>query len=330
VVYAPINSLLPSFLENSKRTLALWYSGAASLLWWRERPSDILTACAVFILICATTIIANPSRFPQSPATTIENSIYGVFPADISTLPKANVSLKIEDNVAGTSVLAILHFGFISDIDSIAVGFTRYPLVIVNGEDAIPVTGISYSQMAEFPFAYVNEKAIFESWLSGVPDAVSTNPEHPSPVWTQDSQEGEYIGPIWNENVSQLTMVGYVIEISNLTVCIADETSISIQASRIAIGMNFTRVNDEWEPSLILRVSDDQGITASLSEVALGVDGSFPIDRNFTTTTTVDGAAQLIMTIPAWSIVVSVATVVVIVGIAIHRRRGPIIIDDLI
>jgi hypothetical protein len=184
--------------------------------------------------------------------------------------------------------------------------------------------------MAEYPFAYVNEKAIFESWLAGIPDAVSTNPSHPSPVWSEDSQKGEYIGPIWNENVSNLTMVGYVLEINDLTVCIADETSISLQASRIAIGMNFTRVDDGWETSLILEVSDDQGITVSPSKVALRVDGSFPIEHNWTTTATVDRGVQLMMSIPALSIVMGLATVVVIASVVIHRRRGPIIIDDLI
>ena len=253
--------------------------GACDMLswiaWYREKKPVYSILIFAFLLI----------GVGYAPvASTVEDTI-AIAPVDnriqsgIPSLPEVNLTIRIEDRIAETSINAILHFGFVLEPDSILVGFDQYPIIAENGEDAIPVTGISYSQRSEYPFAYASDEAIIDNWKREEPAAISGNPAHPWPIWDTSSIEGQYIGPIRSENISQMNMVGYVLEYDELAICLVDGEAVTIGSNRVTIGLNFTHTIYGWVSSIILQGLESEEYTLGTFEIVIIKDGRLKIEN---------------------------------------------------
>jgi len=230
-----------------------------------------------------------------------------------ASLPDTYLTIIVNDRIAGTRMNATVGFGFNVDADAVGVGYDQYPLQVDNGIDAVPVSGVSYSQRREYPFAYAGTREILDSWASGKPISATDNPAHPFPLWDTRSQEGQYVGPIRNECVPQMTVVGYVLEYDNLTLCFDNGGSLVFGPGVTTIGANFTHLDDEWSVYLIIDMPGVGGTAINGSVVTISLDGHIPIDPSWVPTSVPTTGEMQTLLAPVSGIVALVAVVTILI-----------------
>ena len=290
------------------------------LLWiaWYREKKPVYTILILVILLVGVRYAPIASTVDD---TTVIASVNDIMQSEgSSSLPEVNLTITIEDRIAETSIKAILHFGVVLEPDSILVGFDQYPVITNDGEDAVPVTGISYSQRSEYPFAYGNDEVLLDNWERENPAAISGNPAHPWPIWDTSSEEGQYIGPIRSENISQMNMVGYVLEYSNLSICLADGEVVEIGSGKVTIGLNFTRNGDGWASSMILQGLESEEYTLGTFEILITIDGCIPIDPNWSAIST-DVGVETMGLIPPPGAIMSVSIIIIGIASILFRRK---------
>jgi hypothetical protein len=248
-------------------------------------------------------IMGNPSKCnypPQDYHLRVTNTTN-------DTLPSARVGLFLESGLLSTGVNATLTFGFSEDdwplYHNIMIGFRQERILIGNWILSIPVAGIGYVEMREYPFMYFNTGVFFNDWINRTPLLRSYRPY---PGWTDRGGMETYTGITPPEaspqNASQILTAGDILEFENLTIYFDDGSSFVCGPQLITVGMNFTQTDTGWTIQRVLNVSDPSGVTIGDDSITISLRGSVPLHPVF---------LGLIITVPA----------VVIVGTVWWRRR---------
>jgi hypothetical protein len=125
--------------------------------------------------------MGNPSRYnypPQDYHLIVTNTTD-------DTLPSASIGLFLESGLLSTGVNATVTFGF-SESDwplyhNIMIGFRQEQILSGNWIWLIPVAGLGYDEMREYPFMYFNTGVFFNNWINRTPVLRSYRPY---PGWT--------------------------------------------------------------------------------------------------------------------------------------------------
>ena len=229
----------------------------------------------------------------------------------IDTLPSASISLFLEKEPLGTVINATLTFEFdesdwpIYNITTIGVGFRQEHLSVSNGLGAVPVVGLGYDEMREYPFMYFNTGVFLNHWVNRTPVWTSFRPY---PAWTEEFGVETYTGMADpdkpSQNASQIITAGDIIEFENLTVYFEDDTSFVCGPRLIRVGVNFTQREERvWEVNKILEVSNETGVTIGGDSMTVVLQGQVPLHPVFL------------------AAVVTIPITITLVGIAIIYRR---------
>ena len=228
----------------------------------------------------------------------------------IDTLPSASISLFLEKGPLSTGINATLTFGFsqndwLYNYNIISVGYIQEYLSVSNGIGAVPVVGLGYDEMREYPFMYFNTGVFLNHWVNRTPVWTSFRPY---PAWTEEFGVETYTGMADpdkpSQNASQIITAGDIIEFENLTVYFEDDTSFVCGPRLIRVGVNFTQREERvWEVNKILEVSNETGVTIGGDSMTVVLQGQVPLHPVFLVT------------------VVTIPITVTLVGIAIIYRR---------
>ncbi len=238
-----------------------------------------------------------------------------------SLLPVASVNIIIDDYVAGTKVNATISFEFMDFGDSYGVGYEQQFIQVTNGGDAVPVGGISYSERREYSFAYLGADKLFDRLIEEEPDCTTNNPDYPDIVWDIGSKESQYVGPIWIDNMSQLSHAGYVLQYDDMTLCFENDEFLVLGPKVMTVGVNFTHFDAEWSAQLIFDVSESAGITRDAWTITVDLTGGVPIDPNWMSTS-YSGEVEMMGVVPP---LVGLAGVVVIAVVAVQYKSRSVI-----
>ncbi|MFW9804834.1 MAG: hypothetical protein ACFFFC_19415 [Candidatus Thorarchaeota archaeon] len=234
-----------------------------------------------------------------------------------SLLPAASVSIIIDDEIAGTNVNATISFEFMDLGESYGIGYEQQFIQVTNGGDAVPVGGISYGQRREYSFAYLGAEKLFDHLIEEEPDCITNNPDYPDIAWDIHSKESQYVGPIWIDNMSQLSHAGYVLQYDDMTLCFENDEFLVLGPAVMTIGVNFTHFDAEWSAQLIFDVSESAGIIRDAWTIAVDLTGGVPVDPNWMGTSHSGEVEMMGVVTP----VVGLAGVVVIAAVAVQYRR---------
>ncbi len=274
----------------------------------------------IALLCCTCTFLSLPTN-AYVPEATADALCHGG-PASLPRieqvfLPAANITIMLRDRIAGTTVNATIGFNFTSDLDGVAFGFVQYFLSVIDGNDTVPVSGLDYTGRGEYRFAYAGSVAIMNRSTSGGSSHPSVN-GYPQPAWSIGSLEASYAGPIRDENISQLTEIGLILQYENLELCFANGVSKALGVT--TIGVNFTRSSDSWSTSFIIDMPDIWVLVVKGSVVTIDMDGWAPIDPDWTPPPMTENVSHQMIFSP-YSGLIAIVAVVAVVGVLGQRRR---------
>jgi hypothetical protein len=282
-----------------------------------------MTVGLIALLCCMCMFLSSPAN-TYGPEVTEDALCHrgwvSSFRIEQASLPKANITIILKDRIAGTTVIATAGLNFTSDFDGVAIGFVQYPLFVIDGNNTIPVSGLDYASRGEYLFAYAGSVQIINSSTSD--HSYSSFNGYRQPSWSIGSSEAKYVGPIRNENISQLTEVGFILQYDGLALCFANGTSRFLGTETATIGVNFMRSDDGWSASFIIDMPGVWVSAVSGSLVTIDVDGWAPVDPDWTPPPMPWNAGQQ-MFFFSYSGLLVIMAVVVVVGVIGLRRRRP-------
>jgi hypothetical protein len=141
---------------------------------------------------------------------------------------------------------------------NVSIGFRQEYLRITAGPLAVRAKGLGYDEMREFPFFYTESGRLFDYRLTPYPSWISRR--HYA-AWTETSAMALYLGPISEQNITEVSYCGDLIEFENLTVYFEDNSSFVCGPRLISLAANFTKTGDGWDTALAIETSDNEGVT---------------------------------------------------------------------
>lgn len=198
----------------------------------------------------------------------------------IEDLPSATISMMIIGGQLGNTINATLTIGFYSEGGEVGIGFRQELLRISSGPVYARAVGLGYDEMRERPFFYTIHGNVTNPALP--PSPVSSR-QHAG--WTVSEWCGAWTGPISEQNITEATFCGDIVEFENLTVYFEDGSSFVCGPNVITLGANFTRTEDVWNTSVIIETSDAQGISVDNNVVTISLRYSEPISSTVTVAT---------------------------------------------
>lgn len=276
----------------------------------------------LIVLLCCTCALSNVPTDAYDYETT-EGGLYHrgeylLSDTEQVSLPRANATIILKDRIAGTTVYATVGFNFTSDSNGTDIGFVQYPLRVTDGNDTVSVSGLDYAERGVNVFAYAgNVEIMNSSWGFYASYAFDYQLQ---PPWSNRTMDASYNGPVDSWSISNLTEVGFILQYDNLTLCFANGTRKAIGVRVSTIGLNFTRLDDNWSHTLIVDMSGAAGLAVNGSEVTIYIDGLVPIDSNWLPPpeALMREEQMFIASIP-W--LIAIVAVVAVVGILGQRRR---------
>ena len=261
-----------------------------------NRPYQILAMAIIVFLFGASIELGCQSVILSTGGSSLGFNVL----SEVENLPEANILLKIEDSIAGTTVVAAVecHATLREGEDVISIGFNQYSLSVEDGTDAIAVSGLSYSYRSEYPFAYANDEVVIGSWGSHSPTSTSGNPLHPFPIWDSHSIEGQDYESQSSVAVDQITSIGYVLEYGDIQLCFENGASFAFGPAILSIGVNYTRDVDGWAVSFIIDSSGEYNPVTSEATLYFAMEGEAPIDPYWSSPSTVT-VEDMFMLVPA-------------------------------
>lgn len=178
----------------------------------------------------------------------------------IGALPRATITMMISGGIPGNRINATITVGFTpqSGEGIFGIGFRQEFLRIITGLGAVRARGLGYDEMRERPYFYTTGGEVFDHRDDPFPSWISRR--HYA-AWTQTASMALYLGPISEQNITEATYCGNLIEFENLTVYFEDNSSFVCGPRLISLAANFTRTGESWNTSITIETSDDEGVT---------------------------------------------------------------------
>jgi hypothetical protein len=235
------------------------------------QQEKILYIFAIIFLVVSPFLATNSIGSPS----TIQNTL-----SDIDSLPTATITIDIRGLFLGNHITAQLEFGFIYDDDlrTYAIGFQQIPLVIDNSVIFSRVVGLGYAEMREYPFVYSTSGGFYDYWTNHSPEYSS---RRFYAAWTETRYTALYLGPLTEENITNLAYAGDVVEFENLTLYFDDGSSFLCGPQIITTGVNFTHQENMWNADFILGCSSEVGVTIEETRISLQNQIPDPISLPF-------------------------------------------------
>lgn len=231
-------------------------------------------------------------------------------------LPIAPLAIIIQSGTYGTRVIADIEFGFTEHEYDYLVGYRRDFLDVRNGLNRSNVVGLGYTELRFYAFAYLGDVRLFDDREEGGPQQGISD----QLSWTPHIAEGEHTGPIWKDNLTQLTNAGVILEIIDFKIYFEDGTNFFCGPANLTVGVNFTRNGDEWIIDYIYDASDNDSVYFLPALVSIQLSSPIPEKPEVTTTehtTDVVEVSIVLLTAPTIIAVVLIAIILVMT----RRRR---------
>ncbi|MDH4214539.1 MAG: hypothetical protein OEV85_11510 [Candidatus Thorarchaeota archaeon] len=234
-------------------------------------------------------------------------------------LPTAPLTIIIDSGSQGTQIVGNLEFGFLNDTIDFPMGVFTERLQIHNGFNKTDAVGIGYDELKYYSFAYLGETRLYDDWENRTASASASSG---SVEWDSDSKFGMHIGYIRESDLNNLTMAGFILEFHTLKVYFKDGTNFACGPTTLALGVNFTLVDDEWIIEYIFEASsmDDlqfgtDSVTIQFTQVIQSADDD-SIDTN------TPSIEERMMILPITAIPFILGTIILSVIYVVSRQQS--------
>ena len=224
-------------------------------------------------------------------------------------LPTAPLTLIVDSGAQGTQVVGNLEFGFRNSSSGIMIGVVQEWLDIHNGFNKTDVIGFGAQELREYSFMYLDDEIAFDDWTNRTPSSVTSTDDI---AWGPDSRSGMFSGDIAHEELSQISMAGYIIEFAFLSVMFKDGSLATCGPANLSLGVNFTKTNSDWHVDYILEASNSENIVFSSDSVTVTLDYVIPDSDD----DTIEQARDAFI-VDTYQVVVGVATIPAVIGIVL-------------
>ncbi|MBD3158535.1 MAG: hypothetical protein GF309_07055 [Candidatus Lokiarchaeota archaeon] len=188
-----------------------------------------------------------------------------------------NVTFEVivTDGPTGSSIAAsAMIYAESEDTSSgpmIGFGISLLRAEIVNAPVAQQIEGLGFGMLRDYAIAYRDSIPVFNEWQNGTPGWKSWRPYA---AWTETRGEGwgSLVPP---EDWDNLSLIGDVVEIENLTVYLANGQSIRCGPDIIRIAANFTRTPDGWDSTYYVEIEGGQAEVDG-TQIHLDLGGAIP------------------------------------------------------
>lgn len=153
----------------------------------------------------------------------------------------------------------------------IGFGISLLRAEIVDAPVAHEIEGLGFGMLRDYAIAYRDSIPVFNEWQNGTPGWKSWRPYA---VWTDSGAPG-WGSLIPSEDWDNLTLVGDVVEIENLTVYLANGQSIRCGPDIIRIAANFTRTADGWDSTKYVKIEGGQAEVDG-TQIRMDLGGAIP------------------------------------------------------
>jgi hypothetical protein len=195
-------------------------------------------------------------------------------------MPSANnvtFYITITDGPIGSSITAGAMIYAIprcaSSDPRISFGIALLRAEITNAPIAKEIEGLGFDMLRDYAIAYRGSIPVFNEWQNGTPGWTSWRPYA---VWTENGGMG-WGSVILPEDWENLSLVGDVVEIENLTVYLKDGQAIRCGPDIIRIAANFTRVSDTWDSTYHVEIEGGEAQVDGL-QIDIDLGGAIPVD----------------------------------------------------
>lgn len=233
-------------------------------------------------------------------------------------LPSAPLTIIIDSDSQGTQIVGNLEFGFKNDTIDFPIGVFEDWLQIRNGVNKTDAIGIGYNRLGYYYFAYLGETRLHDSWEN---KTSSTSSSSDTVEWSPMSKSGMHIGPIRESDLENLTMAGFVLEYESLKVFFKDGTSVACGPTTLALGVNFTLVDDEWNVEYIFEASSMENVQFGTNSVTIQFTQEIPFADDDDIDTNTSSKQQFLVVLPAMAIPIVIAVVILGVIAIVSRRQ---------
>ncbi|MDF1540060.1 MAG: hypothetical protein P1Q69_14290 [Candidatus Thorarchaeota archaeon] len=236
---------------------------------YRKDMQRIIIAAILLAVIVASSILVAAYFSGQSGDSPEDGTL-----EFITTLPTAPLTLIVESGSQGTQIVGNLEFGFVDTSSGIAVGVTEDWLQIHNGFNKTDAVGLGIQEQRSYAFMYLDGERSFDYWSNRTPsDSITIEDEV---AWSPGSRSSMYTGDIRNEDLSHLTIAGYVIEFDHLSVVFKDGSNVVCIPANLSLGVNFTLIDEEWQIDYILEASSPENVVFGSDSVTISLDYEIP------------------------------------------------------
>ncbi len=235
---------------------------------YRKDMQRIIIAAILLAVIIASSILV-AAYFSEQPGNLQEDET----PAFITSLPTAPLTLIVESGSQGTQIVGNLEFGFINTSLGIAVGVIENWLQIHNGYNKTDAVGFGVQEQRTYAFMHLSGEKIFDDWSNRTPSSWSGTDDV---AWGPNSKSSTFIDLTERENLSRLTMAGYIIEFGYLSVIFKDGSNIVCGPANLSLGVNFTLIEEGWQINYILETSSTENIVFGSDSVTISLDYEIP------------------------------------------------------
>jgi hypothetical protein len=209
------------------------------------------------------------SRLPEEPEGAPTELVVSWVAKQIEELPSASINLHLVGESPANMINASITFGFYSTGPRIGIGFHQKLLNISTEPSFIRAVGLGYDELRKYSFFTTTNGTLFDHTL--IPSVVS---HRHYAAWTESQWYGACTGNISEQNITDATVCGVLVEFENLTVYFEDGSTFVCSSQIITLAANFTKNGEIWESNIAIDTSSDEGIL--IDNDLLTITISFP------------------------------------------------------
>jgi hypothetical protein len=279
----------------------------------RDLRRVLITVVLIAALLASAILVAAIFSEPQP---TIDDG----FPESehVSNLPTASLTVIIDSGSQGTRLVGNLEFGFLNHSTGYTLGVIGDWLQIRNGANKTDAIGLGYTEQRVYDFAYLGETRVFDNWTNRT---VSSSSSTDGIAWSPNEKSSTHVGDIREDDITELTMAGFVVEYEDFRVYFNDGSEIVCGPTNITMGVNFTLIDNEWKVEYIFEASSTDDVSFGPDSVTIQLTEEIPEADDDSITFDQPASEVRMVVLPIMAIPILTGLVILVVIVLTSKRQ---------